>query len=77
MVRLVDTRPRDLALDFKMAAKSLRVLLEKQRQNYSTQVFTTMQGAHGWIAPFDIVFATCCWIFVPASFVFYVTLHFS
>ena len=33
-----------------------------------------MQGIHGWIGSFDIVFAAyCCVGFVPASFVFYIT----
>ena len=40
------------------------------------QGFKTMQGVHGWIGPFDIVFAPyCCGIFVPASVVFYITFH--
>ena len=35
-----------------------------------------MQGIHGWIEPFDIVFvAYCCRVFVPASVVFYITFH--
>ena len=37
-----------------------------------------MQGVHGFIGSFGIVVAAyCCGIFVPASFVFYITLHFS
>ena len=35
-----------------------------------------MQGVHGWIGLFDIVFAAyCCGIFVSASVVFYITLY--
>ena len=46
-------------------------------QNYRIN-FKTMQGVHEWIGPFDIVFdAYFCGIFVPASFVFYITCHFS
>ena len=33
-----------------------------------------MQGVYGWIEPFNIVFAAYrCGIFVPESFLFYVT----
>ena len=45
--------------------------LRSRRKNYNVrlQVFKTMQGAYGWIAPFDIVLvAYCCGIFVPASY---------
>ena len=28
-----------------------------KRNNYSLQVFKTMQDVHGWIGPFDIAFA--------------------
>ena len=72
LVRLVDTRPRDLALDVKMAAKSLRLYvdLRSSRKNYSVQVFKTMQGVHGFIGSFDAFVAYCCGIFVSASFVF-------
>ena len=49
---------------------------EKKVNNYSVQVFKTMQGVYGWIAPFDIVFAAyCCGIFVPSSVVLYITCH--
>ena len=48
----------------------------KKVKNYSIQVFKTMQGVHGWIRPFHIVFtAYCCRIFVPAGAVFYITFH--
>ena len=74
---MVDTRPRDLALDFKKGGKiSPCVDLINKGKNYSVQVFKTMQGVHGWIGQFDIVFAAhCCGIFVPASIVFYITFH--
>ena len=74
---MVDTRPRDLALDFQDGGKiSPCVDLRNKGKNYSVQVFKTMQDVHGWIGPFDIVFAAyCCGIFVPASVVFYKTYH--
>ena len=65
LVSLVDTRPRD-GFDFKMAAKSFGMF--------------TIQGAHGLLGPFNIVFAAYCCFFVfllRLSIVFYMTLHFS
>ena len=45
---LVDARPRDFSLDFKIAKKSLRVLTSETKKNNSVLVFKTMQGAmHG------------------------------
>ena len=50
--------------------------LKSRRNNCSVQFFKTMQGVYGWIGLFDIVFAAyCSEIFVPASFVFYLTCH--
>ena len=74
---MVDTRPRDLALDFQDSGKiSLCVDLRNKGKNISVQVFKTMQGVYGWIGLFDIVFtANCYGSFVPASVVFYITFH--
>ena len=50
--------------------------LRSRRNDYSVQVFKTVQGIRGWIGPFDIVFtAYCCRMFVPASFVFYIICY--
>ena len=56
-----------LAFDLPGWRQNLSVCwLENQKEELQT-----MQGVHGWIEPFDIVFvAYCCGIFVPASFVF-------
>ena len=53
-------------------AKSLRCVdIENQKEELQR---TRFQGVHGLIGPFDSVFATyCCGIFVPASFVFYIS----
>ena len=66
----------DLILDFKMVAKSVCVRacvcveLRIRRKNYVR---------HSWMdRTADIVFsAYCCGIFVLASFVFNITLHFG
>ena len=43
--------------------------LRNKENNYSVQVFKTMQGVHECIGSFDIVFvAHCCGIFVPVMF---------
>ena len=62
---IVDTRLRDVALDFKDGGKIFPCIdLINKGKNYSVQVFTTMSGVHGWIGLFDIVFAAyCCGIF--------------
>ena len=55
--RLVDTRPRVFTLDFQDGEKiSSCVDLRNKEKNYSVQISKTMQGVHGRIGQFDIVF---------------------
>ena len=63
---MVDTRPRDLTLDFQDGTKlSPSVDLRNKGNNYSVEVFKTMQGVHACKGLFDIVLpAYCLGIFV-------------
>ena len=74
---LVDTRPRDLALDFQDGGKITPCVdLRNKGKNNSVQVFKTVQGGRGWRGLFEIVLAAyCCGMFVPASLMFYITFH--
>ena len=72
---IVDTRPRDVALDFKDGAKiSPCVDLINKGKNYSVQVFTTMSGVYGWIGLCSPLI-TVEFFSVHASVMFYITFH--